>query len=279
MDEKLREDETKYQNLRSEEVLFRLKEKLGELRKRAVALHDGIAQVDSDRAGADTLPRRLRPKVQQCADDAEAMKKDNEEIRAKVAEEGSPTFPWVLEKNGSDLGDIQQRLTSREKETGPFVQVLANDVVGRYDRLLQSFDEELKRRQQAKKDQQNGPPPPSPGGQQKNQLVPPVAELLLLRRLEEDVLQDVRNFRASNGDAGDSDLQDARVKLLERMGHRHSELTDVFDALVRQQTEPEPEGDKKPAEDDPGQKNPDEKKPDEGKKPDDGKGGDPGDKR
>jgi len=39
------------------------------------------------------------------------------------------------------------------------------------------------------------------------------------------------------------------MKLLERLGHRHTELTNIFDALVKQQTEPDApadgEGDKK----------------------------------
>jgi colicin import membrane protein len=151
MDQQLREDETRYQNLRSEEVLFRLKEKLADLKKRATALHDAIAGVDAERAGAEILPRRLRPKAQQLADETDAIRKDNDDAHDRVAKEGSPTFPWVLEKNSSDLEEISQELNSREKNTGTFVQVLASDVVGRYERLLQAFDDELKRRQEARK--------------------------------------------------------------------------------------------------------------------------------
>jgi len=268
---KLNKKKTRYQNLRSEEILFRIKEKLADARKRALALHDGIAQVDADRAGAETLPRRLRPKVQQFADDAAALKKDNDDIHDRVAKEGSPSFPWVLAKNSGDLDEIGTRLNSREKETGSFVQILASDVVARYDRLLQAFDDELKRRQQQKQDPGGGgpPPPQQPGG--KSPLVPPVAELLLLKHLEEDVLQDVRTFRAATGDSNDPDLDEARMKLLERLGHRHTELTNIFDALVQQQTEPgaEGEGDAKD-----GTKPEGEGKPAEGEKPKDG-----GDKR
>jgi hypothetical protein len=96
---------------------------------------------------------------------------------------------------------------------------LASDVVGRYDRLLQAFDDELKRRQQSKQDPNQGGKPSQQGG--KPPLVPPVAELLLLKHLEEDVLQDVQTFRASADEVTDKDLDDARMKLLERLGHRH----------------------------------------------------------
>jgi DNA repair exonuclease SbcCD ATPase subunit len=269
LEKKLDEEETRYQNLRSEEILFRLKEKLGDARKRAQALHDGIAQVDADRAGAESLPRRLRPKVQQFADDAAALKKDNDDIHDRVAKEGSPSFPWVLEKNSGDLTEINTRLAGREKETGAFVQILASDVVGRYDRLLQAFDDELKRRQQSKQDPNQGGKPPQQGG--KPPLVPPVAELLLLKHLEEDVLQDVQTFRASADEVTDKDLDDARMKLLERLGHRHTELTNIFDALVKQQTDPGPapdgeDGKPKDGEKD-GEKPKDDKKPkDEGDK-------------
>jgi hypothetical protein len=75
--------------------------------------------------------------------------------------------------------------------------------------------------------------------------VPPVAELLLLKRLEEDVLQDVRVFRAATGETTDPELMTARMKLLERLGHRHTEMTDMFDALVKQQTDPNAGDEKK----------------------------------
>ena len=51
MEKELREEENRYESLRSEEVLFRMKERLQDLRKRAAALHEGIVQVDTDRAG------------------------------------------------------------------------------------------------------------------------------------------------------------------------------------------------------------------------------------
>jgi hypothetical protein len=219
-----------------------MKERLEDLRKRSAALHDGIAQVDVDRAGAERLSRRLRPKVEGLANDAGAIAKDNEEVRAKLAEEQSPTFPWILEKNGADLDHVRELLAARDAETGEFVQVLADDVVTRYERLLQALDDELKRRADAmkkKQDEQQDDQQQDGGAQQRPSLVPPVAELLLLKRLEQDVLEDIRATRVEFREQPDGELLAARQRLLERLGHRHTELTDMFDKLVQQQTEPD----------------------------------------
>jgi hypothetical protein len=216
-------------------MLFRLKEKLKELRGRADELHAAIIEVDVKRAGADKLPRPLRPRVAKLAGDVESIEKENGELKTKLAEE-SPTFPWVLEKNGGDLAQLRERLSGRDAETGEYVQILADDVVGRYDRLIQALDEEVKRRQQAaeeeKKEEEQGEQEGGQGGQQRQALVPPVAELLLLKRLEEDVQGDVRVLRAESREANDPDLLETRMRLLERLGHRHAELTEMFEELV-----------------------------------------------
>lgn len=240
MEKKLREEENRYESLRSEEVLFRMKERLEDLRRRASALHDGITQVDVDRAGAERLSRHLRPRVQQLSADAGAISRDNEELRAKLAEEDSPTFPWVLEKNGADLASLRELLASRDPDTGEFTQVLADDVVTRYARLLKSLDDELRRRAEALKRPQEDAPQQDGGG--RPSLVPPVAELLLLKSLEQDVLEDVRTLRLDQRDRPEAELLDARMKLLERLGHRHADLTEMFDRLVNQNSEPD-EGD------------------------------------
>jgi len=120
------------------------------------------------------------------------------------------------------------------------VQVLLSDVHARYVHLLEALEAEVKRRQEAMNEQQEktAEDASQQGGQQQQQqkLVPPVAELILLKRLEEDVLVELKAFRIEDSEYRDEVSRTTRLRILERLGHRHSSLTEIFDDLIEAQT-------------------------------------------
>jgi len=173
------------------------------------------------------------------ASEVQAIRDGNEEVREKLQQEASPTFPWILERNSRDLVEVDQALDSRVPDTGMFVQVLVHDVRDRYQYLLEALDEEMKRRQEEMARGQEESAGEEEAGQQQqgaNPLVPPVAELILVKRLEEDVLLEVRAFRAEDEMFRDEASRQARGRLLERLGHRHGALTGLFDDLLETQS-------------------------------------------
>ena len=62
-EDELEEEEERYENLRAEEVLYRVKEKLTELRDRTAAGLDELVEVNRERGDSESVPRRLRPRV------------------------------------------------------------------------------------------------------------------------------------------------------------------------------------------------------------------------
>ena len=232
-------EEQKYQNIRQQEVLFRvqqvlakLKEDQDEVNRQTEAFH--LAREDTGR-----LSRRKRKELRRYVDQETEIQGRTREVTDKTREEASTVFTWVLERVVEDLDEIKDSL--RRGETGPLVQSLQTDVSDRYGELIETLKDEMKRRQSAKQDEQEGQQ--QPPDQQKNSLIPPVAELLMIKRMEEKALKRLNTFLRIHSEDRDAGTGDMEAEMLERMGHRHSSITELFEKMVNRSGGPlsEPE--------------------------------------
>ena len=235
--DEIEDEEQRYENLRQEELMYRVKAKLEELLERATVLLEGVVEIDRERGDELRVPRRLRPKISKFRDESQSIRDGNVEARDKLEQDASPTFPWMLEKNEADLDQIAEHLDGRSPETGQFTQLLIRDVAGRYVHLLKALDEELRRSREMQQEQQEqeSSSPDAEGPDQPRRLVPPLAELQLLKQMEQDLLVDLKTFRAEDREYRDEFSRATRARMLERMGHSHTELTELFDRLLQRE--------------------------------------------
>ena len=146
----------------------------------------------------------------------------------------SVSEPWI-QSGGSVLAQVAEYLSGTSPDTGSYSQLLLADVATRYQHLLGALDEELRRRQQPEQEEGGEDQQAQQQGNHAPQrLVPPVAELLLLKGLEEELLVDLRTFRAAAREGLDEATRATQGRILERLGHRHREMTELFDELLSQ---------------------------------------------
>ncbi|MBU0754053.1 MAG: hypothetical protein KJ645_02870 [Planctomycetes bacterium] len=88
----------------------------------------------------------------------------------------------------------------------------------------------MKRRSEAmEKSSESQPDQQQP---RKNPLIPPVAELLMIKRLEENALRRLNEFVRLNPELLEKGAGPMEIQMLERLGHRHSNITELFTKMV-----------------------------------------------
>jgi len=222
-------EEQKYQNIRQQELLFRVQQALELLKEEQDGINKETAELDLTITESGRVTRRQRKSLKNLAAKESGVKDKTQEIVEKIAEEASTVFSWVLERNMDDLDSVIDYI--KRREIGPVVQTIQEDISDRMAELIASLKNELKRRQE---NQDDAPPP---GGEQpqqprKNPLIPPVAELLMIKSMEENALRRLEEFMRLNPDLMEGGDESVEKKMIERMGHRHSSITELFKKMV-----------------------------------------------
>lgn len=223
------EQENKYQNIRQQEVLFRVLQALEELKTEQDEVNTLTAQFDLERSGERSISRLQRKTLRTIAQRELDVRNRTDDVKQKVQEDEATVFSWVLDRNVEDLDEIVESLNQRD--SGPIVQTVQVDVSERFGELIEAMKMELKRRSEAPSEESGGPPPP---GQQpqRNPLIPPVAELLMIKKMEENALRRINDFLRLHPGLMEKGAGPMEAQMLERLGRRHVNITELFGKML-----------------------------------------------
>ena len=231
----LEEEKDRYQDLRQEELLFRMKDELTTFLERQRPLTAQTVEAQKS-AGADGLSRAMRTKANQIGEEEQELAGKVEFLVQALSEEGNLVYQAVLKANIDDLREVARRLGGRRPDVASFTTLLQQDVERRTEELLTALENERKRREQERKDRQKQQQEGQDKGKnkfdpQRKKLVGLIAELEMLKKLGIDTRTATDNLRTLVDARGDDVISEAEVALIERLAHRHSEITRLFQQI------------------------------------------------
>jgi hypothetical protein len=233
--DQLEREEQQYQNLRQEELLFRIAEEVDGLLKVHREQRRATEEIDANLQGRDKPSRSDRIRLRNIAREEETLAVRTGEIAAAIEAESALVFAEVLRAAEKDLAAIARGLgETGGYSTGARIQALQHDVETGLEWLADALREELQRRQdeqQQEQQQQQQQQQQQPGQQQaKDPLVPSVAELKLLRQLEVDLLERVELVLELYPELNDPETAiDPLVREdLERLAAQHRRIGELF---------------------------------------------------
>jgi hypothetical protein len=251
----LEQEEDRYQDLRQEELLFRMADELTTFLERQRPITAQTAEAAKS-ATADGLSRAMRSKVNQLGEEEQDLAGKLATLVQALTEEGNLVYQAVLKANIDDLREVARRLAGRRPDVGAFTTMLQGDVERRTQDLLAALERERQRRQQERNEQQQQQQQQDRGrnrfNQQRKKLVSLIAELEMLKQLGVDTRKATDDLRTLVEARGDMNISDAETALIERLAHRHGEITKLFQQIkagveetmqqMQQQEGQEPEG-------------------------------------
>ncbi|MFN9705324.1 MAG: hypothetical protein ACK595_10950, partial [Planctomycetota bacterium] len=208
-------------------------------------------------ATADGLSRAMRSKANQLGEEEQDLAGKLAALVQALTEEGNLVYQAVLKANVDDLREVARRLAGRRPDVGSFTTMLQGDVERRTEDLLAALERERQRREQERNEQQQQQQQQQDRGrnrfnQQRKKLVSLIAELEMLKKLGVDTRTATDNLRTLVEARGDATISEAETALIERLAHRHGEITKLFQQIkagveetmqqMQQQEGQEPEG-------------------------------------
>ncbi|MEC7725944.1 MAG: hypothetical protein VYD05_10555, partial [Planctomycetota bacterium] len=235
MDE-LEEEQDRYMDLRQEELLFRMKDELTSFLEKQRPITAKTKEYQASSNGG-RLSRSKRRKVNGLGEEEQALAGKIELLVDALSEEGNLVYQSVLNANLEDLGEIARRLAGRAPDVGSFTTLLQDDVERRSEQLLEALEREQQRREQQRQEeqeqqqQQEQDQPQNKFNQQREQLVSLIAELEMLKQLGTDTREATDNLKTLVEVRGDETISESEVALIQRLAHRHSEITKLFEQI------------------------------------------------
>ncbi|MBM3977226.1 MAG: hypothetical protein FJ299_09580 [Planctomycetes bacterium] len=237
--EEVRAEERRYEQLRQEELLFRMADEVAKLVLRQRAQLEETRELHSERAGAATPSRAQKIRLRKISAEEAQLGKKAGELAEALAAEQSLVFAEALADVRLDLLDLASRLGEEgDWDSGEFVQGLQQQVEERLGWLQQSLATERDRRRN-ESEQGN---PPSTEEQQKERLIPDVAELKLLRQLELDNASQIERLVRRYPELAQAGSPDPLVlREIQRLATRHERVTVLFGILRARLNLPDPD--------------------------------------
>jgi hypothetical protein len=231
--EELEEEKDRYQDLRQEELLFRMREELTAFQAAQQPITKQTLEAQQASNGPDGLSRAARRKVNQLGEEEQQLAGKIEALNKALDEEGNLVYLAVLKANLDDLREVVRRLGGRNPDTGPFTTLLQQDIEKRTEELLNALERERKRREQERQEQQQQQQQKGQNrfNPQRQKLVSLIAELEMLKQLGTDTRTATDNLRLLVEARGDESIANAEVELIERLSHRHGEITRLFQKI------------------------------------------------
>jgi hypothetical protein len=233
--EELEEEKDRYQDLRQEELLFRMREELTTFLATQQPITRQTLEAQQAQAGPDGLSRAARRKCNQLGEEEQQLAGKLEQLTAALTEEGNLVYLAVLKANLDDLRETARRLGGRNPDPGAFTTLLQQDIEKRTENLLQALERERQRRENERKQQQQQQQQQQKGqnrfNPQQQKLVSLIAELEMLKQLGTDTAKATDNLRTLVEARGDETIAEAEVALIERLAHRHGEITKLFQQI------------------------------------------------
>ncbi|MFY9344788.1 MAG: hypothetical protein WAT39_20010 [Planctomycetota bacterium] len=229
----LEEEKDRYQDLRQEELLFRMKDELQQFleRQRPITAQTVEAQKSLT---AEGLARAVRRKLNQLGEEEQELSGKLDFLVAALTEEGNLVYQTVLKANVEDLEEVARRLSGRNPDVGSFTTLLQQDVERRSEELLKALERERQRRDQQRREQQQQQQQDKGKNRfdpQRQKLVSLIAELEMLKQLGIDTRTAADNLRALVESRADDVIADVEVAMIERLANRHGEITKLFQQI------------------------------------------------
>ena len=232
--EELEEEQDRYMDLRQEELLFRMKDELTAFLEKQRPITEQTKQLQKTAEGG-RLSRSKRRKVNGLGEEEQALAGKIELLTNALTEEGNLVYQSVLKANLEDLQEIARRLAGRAPDVGSFTTMLQEDVEQRTEKLLEALEREQQRReeqrQQEQEQQQQEDQPQNKFNQQREKLVSLIAELEMLKQLGTDTRQATDNLKTLVEVRGEDTISESEVALIQRLAHRHNEITKLFQQI------------------------------------------------
>ena len=252
--EALEEERDRYQDLRLEELLFRIREELVAFLDKQRPLTKTTREAQEGLAQNSRMTRRVRRKLNELAREETELVSKAEYLRTALEEEGTLVFSHALKSNEDDLGEVARRLGGRYPDPGELTVMLQEDVEQRTVKLIDALkrEQERRRNEQNSENGENQDANSQDQGQGQNgqpRLVPILAELEMLKQMEQDMLKRTEHMSAMLDARGGDGITELETTLMERMANRHNAVTNIFlqlkaqldQALQPQQDENDPE--------------------------------------
>ena len=232
-------DQQRYEQLRQDEVLYRLEEDLASLLDRQRAISIETQDIDAGRGDLDRLGRSQRRAIARLSSTETDLARSAEGLGDAVRKDGAISFTFALDALRDDLHLAAEKLG--DEQTGWVVQTVQKDVESRLEDLLAVLDEETTRRQNQMEEPEEGSE--SQGDSGPPPLVPRVAELLLIKRMEEMQLARLESFVHFHPEVMDEEgFGPIERELLGRWYYEHERVTQMFEDMLPEEAEAVPFG-------------------------------------
>lgn len=233
--EQLEEERDRYQDLRQEELLFKMKDELGTFLQKQRPITQQTLETQQA-APPEGLSRPARRKLNQLGEEEQELAGRLEFLTNALVEEGNLVYRTVLQANREDLQEVARRLGGRSPDPGTYTTMLQQDIERRTENLLAALEREQQRREQQRREQQQQQQQQQQKGQnrfnpQRERLVSLIAELEMLKTLELDTRKATSDLKTLIDLRNDESISEAEVALVERLAHRHADVTRLFQQI------------------------------------------------
>lgn len=235
--QELQEEEDRYQDLRQEELLFKMKEELTNFLDKQRPITEQTKRYQETFESTGRLPRSDRRSVNELGEQEQALAGRVEFLVNALQEDGNLVYESVLSANLEDLREVSRRLAGRSPEVSSFTTLLQADVERRSEQLLDALERELQRREQERQERQQQEQQQQQNdaqnrfNPQREKLVSLIAELEMLKSLGQDTRNATENLQTLVEVRGDETISEAEVAMIQRLHHRHSQITRLFEQI------------------------------------------------
>jgi hypothetical protein len=235
--EELQEEKDRYQDLRQEELLFRMKDEITAFLEKQRPITEATKQFQKSSKNG-RLSRPVRRKVNGLGEEEQSLAGKIEFLVTALTEEGNLVYRSVLNANLEDLREVARRLAGRAPDIGSFTTLLQYDVERRSVQLLEALEREMKRREEERQEKQEQEQQEQQQQQSENKfseqrkmLVSLIADLEMLKSLGGDTKEAMENLKVLVEVRGDESISEAEVAMIQRLAHRHNEITKLFEQI------------------------------------------------
>ncbi len=229
--EDLKEEEEQYQQLRQEELLFRVTEEVDAMLTLLAEQQRATKEIHTARAGRTRISRSDRVQLRNVGREFESIGQRATKVREAIENEGVYVFAEVVRNVETDLARIARDMGENGGyQSGERVQAVQADVHRNLTWLQEALKKELSERQEGPPGG-SGPQPPPP-------LVPDVAELKLLRMMEVEVLAKIQQQLTLHPELSGptEDIDPLVLEDISRLAYQHNRVSELF-TLFRKRLE------------------------------------------
>jgi hypothetical protein len=239
-DEKLAEQQQRYNSLQAEEALYKIERELDRIEQAQQSILTRTSELWLARGAEDSFTHKQRADGRKLAEEQDALSTSIDPVVKAVEDEKSAVFGPILHEVKDDMSAAAGKI--RKLEPDDLCQGIERDVLARIGELKQAFKDERERRRKAPPPQSGAAPPPSG----KPRIVDAVAELQELKLMQDTITRDIESIEKENLPDDPKQLTPAQRSRLERLAHKQGTIRTMWRDFARSMGFSEEEFDKAP---------------------------------